>query len=38
MKSTPRLSGLQKSRCLPASGRFTRRQASSRLPFVLPKQ
>ena len=32
MTATPRLSGLQKSRCLSESGRFKGRQASRRLP------
>jgi hypothetical protein len=37
MNATPRLSGLQKSRCLPGSGRFSDGQASGRLRFVLLK-
>jgi hypothetical protein len=38
MKSTARLSGLQKSRCVPGWGRFSSRQASGRLRFALPKE
>lgn len=38
LNATPRLSGLQKSPCLPTSGRFSGRQASCRQPFVLPKR
>jgi hypothetical protein len=37
MNATPRLSGLQKSRCLPGSVRFSGGQASCRLRFVLPE-
>jgi hypothetical protein len=35
MNSTPRLSGLQKSLCLPVSLRFSGRQAFRRLLFAL---
>ena len=38
LNATRRLSGLQKSPCLPTSGRFSGRQASCRQPFVLPKR
>ena len=38
MSATPRLSALRKSRCLPACSRFSGRDASCRLPLVLPKQ
>jgi hypothetical protein len=38
LNATPRLSGFQKSPCLPTSGRFSGRQASCREPFVLPKR
>jgi hypothetical protein len=38
MNATPRLSGLQKRRCLPRPARFSGRQAFCRLPFLLPKE
>ena len=38
MNATPRLSGLQKRRCLPGPGRFSGREGFWRLPFVLAKQ
>ena len=38
MNATPRLSGLQKGRCLPGLGRFSGRQAFCRLPFALRKE
>jgi hypothetical protein len=38
VNATPRLSGLQKSRCLRGSGRFTGRQASAQLLFPLANQ
>lgn len=38
MNAAPRLPGLQQSRCLPGSGRSNGRQASRRLPFMLPKE
>ena len=38
MNATPRLSGMQKSRCLRGSGRFSGRQASSQLLFALANE
>ena len=38
MNATPRLSGLQKSRCVSGVGRFSRRQASSGLLFALANE
>jgi hypothetical protein len=38
MNSTPRLSGLQKSLCLPGLREVSRRQASCRRLFALPKE